>query len=59
MKAVTEKDMDYEEGMAAYYLAQSYRKLNDSEAAQPYYQYVVDKYPNTERGRTSQNYLEE
>lgn len=59
LKAVTEKDMDYEEGMAAYYLAQSYRKLNDSEAAQPYYQYVVDKYPNTERGRTSQNYLEE
>ena len=51
-------DEDYKEGYAAYYLAQAYNKNGDMNAARPYYQYVIDHYPGTERGRTAKNYLE-
>lgn len=59
LKKVTKKDMDYEEGKAAYYLAQSYRRNNDLQSAQKYYKYVIENYPGTERARTSENYVEQ
>ena len=50
---------DYDDGNAIYYLAQSYRKLEDMENAKKYYQRMVELHPGTERARTSQNYLDE
>jgi tetratricopeptide (TPR) repeat protein len=54
---IVEAQEDYSDGSAAYYLAQSYRKNGDLESAKPYYQYVIDNYPDTERARTAQNYV--
>lgn len=51
-------DEGYKDGYAAYYLAQAYNKNGDMESARPYYQFVIDNYPGTERARTSKNYLE-
>ena len=51
-------DEDYKDGYAAYYLAQAYNKSGDMNSARPYYQFVMDNYPGTERARTSKNYLE-
>ena len=58
LKKVTDKQMDFEYGNAAYYLAQSYRKAGDPTSAAPFYQYIVENYPNTERARTAINYVE-
>ena len=55
---VIEYDEGYKDGYAAYYLAQAYNKNGDMNSARPYYQYVLDNYPGTERARTSKNYLE-
>lgn len=55
---VIEYDEGYKDGYAAYYLAQAYNKNGDMNSAKPYYQYVLDNYPGTERARTSKNYLE-
>lgn len=30
----------------------------DLKSAKPYYQYVIENYPDTERARTSQNYVD-
>lgn len=57
LKEVVDEQEDYNDGSAAYYLAQSYRKDGNIESAKPYYQYVIDNYPETERARTSQNYV--
>ena len=54
---VVKMDMSYKNGSAAYYLAQSYRKSGDMEAARPYYQYVIDNYPGTQQANTSKNYV--
>ena len=54
---VVNYDMSYKNGSAAYYLAQSYRKSGDIEAAKPYYQYVIDNYPGTQQANTSKNYV--
>lgn len=54
---VVNKDMSYKDGSAAYYLAQAYRKSGDIEAAKPYYQYVIDNYPDTQQANTSKNYV--
>ena len=54
---VINKDMGYKNGTAVYYLAQSYRKNGDNEAAKPYYQYVIDNYPGTQHANTSKNYV--
>ncbi len=51
-------DQKFKDGYATYYLAQAYNKNGDMNAARPYYQYVIDNYPNTERARTAKNYLE-
>lgn len=50
-------DQAFKEGNAAYYLAQSYRKSGNIEAARPYYQYVIDNYPESEKASTSKNYV--
>ena len=47
----------YKDGNAAYYLAQSYRKSGNIEAARPYYQFVIDNYPNSEKATTAKNYV--
>ncbi len=57
LKTIIDKELTYKDGSAVYYLAQSYRKNGDLEAAKPYYQYVIDNYPGTERARTSANYV--
>ncbi len=58
MQVVADYNIDYDEGYCAYYLAQAYRKSGDLEAARPYYQYVIDNYPNTERAKTSKKYVD-
>lgn len=58
LKQIVDEDEDYNDGSAAYYLAQSYRRGGDLESAKPYYQYVIDNHPDTERARTSQNYVD-
>jgi tetratricopeptide (TPR) repeat protein len=55
--AVVEVEENYRDGYAAYYLAQSYRRNGDLESAVPYYQYVVENYPGTERARTASSYV--
>ena len=55
---MVDEQEDYGEGNAAYYLAQAYRKSGDLASARLYYQYVIDNYPNTERARTAQNYVD-
>ncbi len=57
LKKVFKEQEDYNEGSAAYYLAQSYRHNGDLKSAKPYYQYVIDNYPNTQRALTAQNYV--
>ena len=52
---LVEVDKSYKEGSVAYYLAQSYRRSGDMASARPYYQYVLDNYPNTEHARTAAN----
>ena len=56
--AVVNQDKDYRDGNAIYYLAQAYNRSGDMESARPYYQYIVDNYPNTEKARTAKNYLD-
>ena len=53
LQKVVDYDIAYRDGYAAYYLAQSYRKNGDLVSAKPYYQYVIDNYPNTERAATA------
>ena len=52
-----EADPAYNNGNAAYYLAQAYNRGGDLESAIPYYQYIVDNYPNTEKAATARNYI--
>jgi tetratricopeptide (TPR) repeat protein len=56
---VAEANPDYKDGYATYYLAQSYRRNGDMESARPYYQYILEHYPNTELARTAENYINE
>lgn len=56
---VVKIEEDYDDGNAIYYLAQSYRKIEDLPNAKKYYQKMVELHPNTARARTSQTYLEE
>ena len=58
LQKIVDEEEDFQDGSAAYYLAQSYRKNGDLDSAKPYYQYVIDKHPGTERARTSQNYVD-
>ena len=58
LQKIVDEEEDFQDGSAAYYLAQSYRKNGDLDSAKPYYQYVIDKHPGTERARSSQNYVD-
>jgi TolA-binding protein len=58
LQQVVDVDENYSDGNAAYYLAQSLRKSGDLESAKPYYQYVIDNHPNTERARTAKYYVD-
>lgn len=57
LQIVADYNIDYDEGYCAYYLAQAYRKSGDIESARQYYQYVIDKYPGTERAKTAKKYV--
>ena len=57
LNKVVEMDERYQNGNALYYLAQSYRKNNDLETAKPYYQRVIELFPNSERAVTARNYV--
>lgn len=58
LQKIVDEEEDFQDGSAAYYLAQSYRRNGDLDSAKPYYQYVIDNHPGTERARTSQNYVD-
>ncbi|MCM1107029.1 MAG: tetratricopeptide repeat protein [Blautia sp.] len=58
LQKVVDEDEDYGAGNAAYYLAQAYRISGNLEAARPYYQYVLDHYPGSNRARTARNYVD-
>lgn len=55
--SVVNQDKDYKDGNAIYYLAQAYNRAGQMESARPYYQYIIDHYPNTEKATTARNYL--
>lgn len=55
---IADQDESYRDGSAAYYLAQSYRKLEKMEDAKKYYQYILDNYPGTEKANTAANYVD-
>ena len=55
---IVDQDESYRDGSAAYYLAQSYRKLEKMEDAKKYYQYILDNYPGTEKANTAANYVD-
>lgn len=59
LQKAVELDETYENGNALYYLAQSYRKNNDTENAKIYYRKVIELYPNTERAANAQNYIDQ
>lgn len=54
---VAEEDETYQNGNAIYYLAQSYRREENTERAITYYQKVLEKYPGTERARVAQAFV--
>jgi TolA-binding protein len=58
LQEIVDAQEDYNDGSAAYYLAQAYRRSGDLESAKPYYQFVVENHPNTERARTARNYVD-
>lgn len=55
---IVDQDESYRDGSAAYYLAQSYRKLEKMDDAKKYYQYILDNYPGTEKANTAANYVD-
>jgi tetratricopeptide (TPR) repeat protein len=57
LQEVADSNIDYDSGMCAYNLAQSYRKIGETELAVPYYQYILDNYPGTKRAKTAKNYV--
>lgn len=57
LEKVMELDKSYNDGIAAYYLAQAYRKVDNDEAAREYYKYVVDKFPDSNIAITARNYI--
>ena len=55
---VAEMDESYQDGNTIYYLAQSYRRLDNMPDALVYYQKVLEKYPGTERARVAKGYID-
>ncbi len=56
---VMDSNMDYEDGTAVYYLAQSYQRSGDEETALTYYQYIVASYPESDYADTAREYVGE
>lgn len=56
---VVAMDEAYEDGNALYYLAQSYRRLEDMTQAVFYFEKFIEQYPGTERARVAQSYVDE
>lgn len=54
---VVERDEEYQNGNAVYYLAQSHRRSDNMKDALIYYRKVLEKYPGTERARVAQSYV--
>ncbi len=60
LQQVVDLDESYHNGDAIYYLAQSYRHLQEDAKAAELYQKVIDEYPNTQKAQSSKNdYLPE
>lgn len=59
LKIVADTDEKYKDGYATYYVAQSYRRLNDIDNALIYYRKMVELYPGTERARVAQTVINE
>lgn len=59
LQKVADLDETYDDWNAVFYLAQSYRRLEQNEQAITYYQKIVEQKPGTERARTAQNHLNE
>lgn len=56
-RSVIEIKEDYEDGYAMYLLADSLRQTSEIEEAADYYAIVVEKFPNTNWGRSAAEYL--
>ncbi|MCR5667142.1 MAG: tetratricopeptide repeat protein [Eubacterium sp.] len=56
---IVDLDEEYKDGYAVYYLAQSYRHLEETKKAIKYYKRVIELYPNTSRASTAETYIEE
>lgn len=59
LQAVVDMDESYHDGYAIYYLAQSCRKIGNTQKALEYYRKVAEQYPNTSRAATAQRYITE
>ncbi len=59
LQKVVDMDETYNDWNAVYYLAQSYRRMEENDLAVTYYQKIVENKPGTERARNSTKYLEE
>lgn len=57
LQKVVDANAAYQDGDAVYFLAQAYRKNGDAANAQKYYQMMVTNYPDTNRAKSSQTYL--
>lgn len=59
LQKVVDMDETYDDWNGVYYLAQTYRRLEQNEQAIVYYQKLIDNKPGTERARLSTKYVEE
>ena len=59
LEKVVASDANFSDGNAVYYLAQSYRALNQNDKAAEYYQKLIAAYPNTSRAANAQKYLKD
>ncbi len=59
LQQVVEADENYDQGYAVYYLAQSYRRMEQNDQAAVYYQRVLELLPGTQRARTAEQFLQE
>lgn len=55
---VVEMDETYQDGNGVFYLAQSYRKVEDVQNALTYYQKLIEQCPGTERARVAQAFID-
>ena len=58
LSKVVEIDETYQSGNSVYYLAQSYRRSDDTENAKIYYRKVLEQVPGTQRGSVAKAFLQ-